>query len=337
MIFLFNILRNQIFIGLLLIPIISFTQEYTLKETPEQKQHKKELQEEQDNLNFQNFFFDALQQRARNDYNKAIEVLERCKNIYPDDEGMNFEFAKNYLLLKDYDNAIYFDEKVLEKKPKNIHVLEHLKKTYRLQHDYDNAIIVQEKIIVLNPKKEADLIYLYIGNRQKDKARKLYLKVEKMALLNDRKAYYKKVLFPNENNQQKPIEKTEVVTTQINSVETLREQFKKNKSYTTLKKLLSEENKLSQFDLLVKDSKDGLELFPAQAFVYFMNGKALNHTKKYNSALEVLEAGLDFIIDNNNLQADFFEQMKKSYLGLGKNKDATKYGNKALSLRNKNQ
>jgi tetratricopeptide (TPR) repeat protein len=126
--FLFNILRIQIFIGLLLIPIISFTQEYTLKETPEQKQRKKELQEEQDNFNFQNFFFDALQQKSRNDYNKAVEILERCKNIYPDDDGMNFEFAKNYLLLKDYDNAIYFDEKVLEKKPKNIHVLEHLKK-----------------------------------------------------------------------------------------------------------------------------------------------------------------------------------------------------------------
>lgn len=322
--------------------MISFAQEYTLKETPEQKLNKKELKEEEQNHTFQKSFFEALHQKAREDYNKAIEALENCKAIYPDNEGLNFEFAKNYLLLKDYDNAIYFDEKVLEKKPENIHVLEHLKKTYRLQHDYNQAIVIQKKIIALNPKKESDLIYLYIGNRQKDKAKELFLKLEKLARIDDRKAYYKTVLFPNKNRQNNSAVKS-VLTSSVpqkstdnNVIETLRKQFKLDKSYPILKKLLSEENKLNKFDLLAVDSKKGLALFPAQPFVYFMNGKALNQNNKFNDALQVLEAGLDFVIDDTNLQADFFEQMQKSYLGLGKNKEATKYGNKALSLRNKN-
>ena len=91
--------------------------------------------------------------------------------------------------------------------------------------------------------------------------------------------------------------------------------------------------RLNQFDLLAEDSKSGLELFPAQPYLYFMQGKAQNQLNKYNEALEALKAGLDFIIDNNSLEVGFYEQIEKAYLGLGNIEEATKYGNKALLLR----
>ena len=60
------------------------------------KKNMAELQEEQKELDFQKFFFDALQQKAIGNYDKAIEALENCQNIRKDDVAVIFEFSKNY-------------------------------------------------------------------------------------------------------------------------------------------------------------------------------------------------------------------------------------------------
>ena len=91
---------------------------------------------------------------------------------------------------------------------------------------------------------------------------------------------------------------------------------------------------ISNKQLLLYTNK-GLELFPAQAFVYLMNAKALNRNTSYNTALERLLIGIDYVVDNNNLAADFYEEIAKSYLELGDKKEAIKNKNKALALRNK--
>lgn len=91
---------------------------------------------------------------------------------------MNFEFAKNYYLLKDYENAIFFNKKTLENKP-DVHVLEHLKKIYRSQQDIASAIKIQKQIIILKPERKAELIILYISNRENDKAKKNTLRTRK--------------------------------------------------------------------------------------------------------------------------------------------------------------
>jgi tetratricopeptide (TPR) repeat protein len=56
----------------------------------------KELQEEQKQLNFQKFFFEALSQKAIENYDKAIIALEKCQNIDPNNAAVYFELSKNY-------------------------------------------------------------------------------------------------------------------------------------------------------------------------------------------------------------------------------------------------
>lgn len=326
-------------IGLFLIPIFSFAQEFTLKLTPEQEKRKKELEEEQAYLNFQKHFFKAIYLKAKEDYSKAIAALEDCKQIYPDDPGMNFEFAKNYYLLKDYENAIYFNKKTLEFKP-DVYVFEHLKNIYRSQQDIPSAIEVQKQIIILKPERKAELIILYIANKEYDKAKKLLLELESKNQLVDNSTYYKRLLFPKRKTQ-KPFVKNIPSNVKVksekplinSSIEGLRRQFTKNKKYKILKQLLVKEDEQNQYDLLAEDSKNGLELFPAQPYLYYLQGKSQNKLHKYKDALLALQAGLDFIIDDNKLQANFYEQLEQAYLGLGNNKQATKYANKALSLR----
>ena len=315
--------------GIFIFPKQSFGQEFTLKETPEMKEKK----EEEQYLNFQKYFFEALHQKAGEDYNKAIESLDYCKAIYPENAALNFEYAKNYLKLKDYDNAVFFDEKALLKKPDNIHILEHLKEAYRLQHDYKNAIAIQKKLVALKPSKENGLVYLYINNNQKDKAKTAYLKLEKLGLLDLRKSYFKRVLFPEKVKKRT---KNVVVKEVVNNNTAQNNTVKNDKSYKSFLKLLAQEEQANQFELLVKDSEEALSLFPAQPLLYLKNAKAQNTLNKYKKALLALDSGLDFIIDNDKMLADYYEQMQIAYLGLGQNAKATKYQNKALALRKSN-
>ena len=67
-----------------------------------------------------------------------------------------------------------------------------------------------------------------------------------------------------------------------------------------------------------------------------MNGLALNKLGKYNEAKEVLTLGIDFVIDNPIMEADFYEQISISYKGLNNNNEALKYKQKAKEIRSKN-
>ncbi|MDO9273937.1 MAG: hypothetical protein Q7T92_00120, partial [Lutibacter sp.] len=80
-------------------------------------------------------------------------------------------------------------------------------------------------------------------------------------------------------------------------------------------------------------SKEALELFPEQPILYKMNGLALNKLGKYNEAIAVLSIGIDFVIDNSAMEADFYEQLSISHEKLGNKSEAIKYKQRAIALR----
>ena len=108
-----------------------------------------------------------------------------------------------------------------------------------------------------------------------------------------------------------------------------------NKDFSTLKMLLEQQWKNKQYLELLKHSEDGLSLFPAQPYLYLMNGRALNSLRKNNEALAILEEGLDYIIEDDQLKSVFYEEMSLSHKALGNNKMATEYYNQAIELKAK--
>lgn len=65
-----------------------------------------------------------------------------------------------------------------------------------------------------------------------------------------------------------------------------------------------------------------------------MNAIALNKLEKYNEAIIVLTIGIDFVIDDNEMEADFYEQFSIAYEKLGNKSEALKYKQKEIELRN---
>ena len=297
------------------------------------QKNMKELQNEQQDLNFQNFFFEALQHKAIGNFDKAISALENCQNIKNDDIAVEFEFAKNYFELDNYYEAETYIKKALIKEPENLYMLVLLKDIYNNQNNFKDALDVQKRILVKDPNSQIDLVSLYIKNQQIDNAKQLLIDLEKKGMLSANLLLFKesllkgKVITPTSVITHKPIEKQ--------SAEELIKTYKKDNAFAVLKLLLQKLNAKKQFLTLEKYSNEGIELFPAQPLVYLMNARALNQKKEYQNALGILENGFDYIVEDILLEANFYEQMSLSYKGMGQNVNASKYYNKAIALRQK--
>lgn len=88
----------------------------------------------------------------------------------------------------------------------------------------------------------------------------------------------------------------------------------------------------SQFDVLEAASEEQMQMFPTQPQLYFYNGLANNQLKNYKKAIASLETGIDFIIDDPNLEINFNLQLGEAYNGMGDFKKKDTYFTKANAL-----
>jgi len=83
-------------------------------------------------------------------------------------------------------------------------------------------------------------------------------------------------------------------------------------------------------------SRSTLEKFPSQPLFYLINGVALNELKKPREALESLEMGLDYIIEDIKMEVDFYEQMSIAHTQLNNTNKAKTFSEKAKLLESSN-
>ena len=281
----------------------------------------KDLTEEKE-LDFQQFFFKALSEKSIGNYQKAIENLESCNQVLGDDVAVYFEFSKNYLSLNKTLLAKEYINRALVKEPNNIWMLKHLVKIDIKDRNIFDAIAIQQKVVAIKPKEREFLLKLYLQNRDYKKAISLMNKMEHDNALSSN--------FKNlKDNLEKRKVKAVVKETKSDAV-SLKNQFKSNKSYEILKQILTESK--DDVEELLKYSNEGIELFPAQPYVYFVKGKALNYQKKYKKALLSLQNGIDFVIEDD-MEADFYKEMAVSYKGLGNFKDEKKFIEKSKKIK----
>jgi tetratricopeptide (TPR) repeat protein len=281
----------------------------------------KDLTEEKE-LDFQQFFFKALSEKSIGNYQKAIENLESCNQVLINDVAVFFEFSKNYLLLNKTLLAKEYVNRALIKEPSNIWMLKHLVKIHLKDKSISEAIVTQQKVVAVNPKEIEFLLKLYLQNRDYKKAISLMNVMEQDNALSSN---FKKL----KNNLEKRKEEV-VVEEKISDAVSLKDQFKSNKSYAILKQIL--EDSKNNTEALLKYTNEGISLFPAQPYVYFVKGKALNYQKKYKKALLSLQNGIDFVIEDT-MEADFYKEMALSYKGLGNFKEEKKFIEKSNKIK----
>jgi len=313
-----------LFTGVLLFSLVAISQEDVAS--------TEAMLVEQEEINFQTFFFEALQQKSIGNFDKAVFALEACNNIEKNNVAVLFELSKNYAFLFKYTEAEYYVLKGLEIEPLNLYMLRHLKEIKTKQNDYQGAITVQNKIVKLRPNEEADLVILYIKSGQMDEAIALLKKLDKIDKVPEGLESLKESLLQETPN---PIvsDPNPIVKDSKSKVDLLRDDYELKRDFNSMKLLLERELKTKQFLELLKDSEKGLEMFPAQPFLYLMNGRALNNLRKYEAALKSLEDGLDYLIEDDLMKVDFLKEMSLSYKGMGNNKMSSKLYQQAIELK----
>lgn len=87
------------------------------------------------------------------------------------------------------------------------------------------------------------------------------------------------------------------------------------------------------YQRLVVKATECIELFPTQPNYYYYAGLGYNQLKNYKKAKENLENGLDFVIEDLKLEADFYEQLVISCEFLNELKAKQLYASKLKQIK----
>ncbi|WP_373057271.1 tetratricopeptide repeat protein [Zunongwangia sp. H14] len=149
---------------------------------------------------FQEYFFEALKQKAIENYEKAITALEKCEQLQPQNPVVFFEMAKNYKALRNFDLAEENFSKAINLAPKREAVLAELYDMYMLTNNYEEAISVVKKLIPLEDSYNEDLANLYMLSGQYENALQLIDELDKKLGSSSYREKMRRQIFALTNN-----------------------------------------------------------------------------------------------------------------------------------------
>ncbi|MAN58920.1 MAG: hypothetical protein CMC08_03695 [Flavobacteriaceae bacterium] len=91
-----------------------------------------------------------------------------------------------------------------------------------------------------------------------------------------------------------------------------------------------------QYVAAAKLSEEALAVFPAQPLLYLLRGVALTQSGKPETAVAILEMGVDFLLDDLKMERDFYLQLSAAHSLLGNTQKAQSYTDKANKLNSPN-
>ena len=292
-------------------------------------------------------------------YDKALEQLDELDQVWGESDIRNALRAQIYRATGNTEGAIENLEQKIDNNPKNEKEYLNLIFLYSEQGNKEKAFEAAKTLLKNNPKSELVHLALYKfylneGNATEAiKSMKIVFNSEEV----DKETQYKVlgdfIQFVNEN----PEYETELgeIVNQF-SIENGRVYEKlgdyyaaKNRkedalnayekgivqdpdNYNLLKNTLLFQIDFKKYEAAAKLSSEGLEIFPAQPLLYLLNGVANNGLQKSEAAIESLEIGLDFILEDPKMERDFYEQLSLAHRTKGDAQKAKMYADKATAI-----
>lgn len=182
---------------------------------------------------FEDLFYEAIQQKSMENYDKAIEALQKGKVIEPDNPVVYFELGKNYLAQKKYKDAYDNFEKVTKIDPKNRWAWVGMYDVCYETHDYNQAIVVVEKLVEFKEDYKEDLTSLYMNTQQYDKALDLINELNSKFGKSDKRELYKADILKDAKYQS---------SEKFNLLEQIKKFPKEESNYISLIYMYSESN-----------------------------------------------------------------------------------------------
>jgi len=265
------------------------------------------------NDDFQVNFFEALKHKGIENYDRAINYLLECKKLDADNVVIDHELAKAYLSDKKYNLAEEYAMAAVRAEPENLWYLNTLISTLSKQgNDIDNLPL---GAVADNLKFQENLAIIYFNSGNFEAALTVLNNLKKTPFLDD--------LTSKINDSLKKKDKKDEI-----QIKNTLDDFSAESTSTIEVYKSKIENFIASnsIDALSKISNDALESYPSQPYFYYAQGYALNKSGKHKSAVEILEASLDFFVgDDIPLANKIYAELSEAYNGINNSVKANMY------------
>ena len=248
---------------------------------------------------FQENFFEALKQKGIENYDKAVNLLLKCKQLDEDNRVVDHELAKAYYEDKKYTLGEGYAVEALVSEPDNPWYLETLVDILEKQGNSIDAVAA--RIPYDNPKLKENLALTYFKRGKYDEALKVLKEVKKSRFSQDLTA---KISDSVDKRNAQSVSTSFTIENSNAGVANPMQGYQ-----LQIEGLI----RANSHAILLQVSEDALETYPSQPFFYYAQGYALNKNSKPRDAIEVLEAGLDYLVNDIALANKFYTELAAAY------------------------
>jgi predicted Zn-dependent protease len=290
------------------VPAMAYNAAYAQEEQESADVYLEEYTDE-----FQENFFEALKQKGIQNYDRAVDLFLKCKQLEPNNSVVDYELAKAYMLDKKYVQAQDYAIEALLSEPTDYWYLDNLLTILDKQGSPVES--VRQRIPYENKKLQQNMAVSYFKMKKYKEALKVLDDLENSQLKSDLNRKINDSLEKEKQEQIAPIaqKKGENVD---------------NDPLTQLKEQMQQLIAASDFKKLLEESQEALDSYPLQPYFYYAYGIALNNTGNPNIGIEVLESGLDYLLDDEGLKNKIYKQLSEGYSKIGNTQKANEYLNK---------
>jgi tetratricopeptide (TPR) repeat protein len=276
------------------------------------------------------------------EYDKAIETLNDLEKILGFDEQLVFNKYRIFAQMKKYPEALLEIEKLINQNPLEITNYGIAAEIYLEMKQKDKAMEYYQKILAVDP--ENGMVHLALSDYYHSIGEEIKAQEElkaafsstsldpetKMKILLD--FYYRPgdekfkaeayelldLMEKAHPDDARPFAIYGDFLMNDNRVAEARDKFRMATKFDKDKfviwnQLLAIELELKDNEALFSESKEAMELFPTQAAFYYFNGYSAIQLKKYKEASESLEAGKAMVLDNKELEGEFYQLLGDTY------------------------
>ncbi|MGN7513508.1 MAG: tetratricopeptide repeat protein [Allomuricauda sp.] len=263
---------------------------------------------------FQENFFEALKQKGIQNYDRAVDLFLKCKQLEPNNSVVDYELAKAYMLDKKYVQAQDYAIEALLSEPEDYWYLDNLLTILDKQGSPIESI--KPRIPYDNKKLQQNMAVSLFKMKKYGEASKVLDDLENSQLKSELSRKIKDSLQKDKEPETTPI---------------VQKEESSDDPVARLKDQMEQLIVASDFKKLLNDSQEALDSYPLQPFFYYAFGTALNNTGNPNKGIEVLESGLDYLLDDEGLKNKIYKQLSEGYTKIGNTQKANEYLNKINS------
>lgn len=297
-----------------------------------------------------------------NEFKKAIQVYNDLQNHKGGDKMLSMQKHKLYRELNDIKGAIRELNEIANVFPNDVEVMEILSELYLLNDEKEKAFELFKKISIINPNNgriHLTLADYYRENQENEKSyEELKLAFKSTELNAETKiriliSYYQLIgLAKNMQDQANELaeiliklhpESLKARAVFADILYTSKEYQKAKEQYLiVLEKDKSKSEVWSQvlfiqaeqmdFEAMIKTSKEALEYFPSNPLFYYFNGISNRWFENYDLAASSLEAGVEFVVDNQKLLLELYSLLADIYYTKSDYKKSDQYYEKVLEM-----